>query len=161
MREADGAYGQQLQQTKEKMARLKTDGKANVARLSADKRALAAEVKAVVAEKMEKMARLKTDAKAKVKAVVVESKKVMHVAKTAHKEHVLQLLLKVKVAKKLSVSEINVAMEKNTAEVAKLEREKHGLRSHASRQRRHYKDTVNTLERKHEALDLLCCAYQV
>ncbi len=121
------------------MARLKKDGKANVARLSADKRTLAVEVKAVVAE----------------------SKEVMHVAKTAHKEHVQQLLLKVKVAKKLSVSEINVAMEKNTAEVAKLEREKEGLRLHANRQRRQYKDTVNTLEGKHEALELLCCASQV
>ncbi len=76
MREADGAYGHQLQQSKEKMARLKKDGKANVkmarlkkdgkanvAILSADKRALAVEVK----------------------AVVEESKEVMHVAKTAHK----------------------------------------------------------------------------
>ena len=59
MREADGAYGHQLQQTKEKLARLKKDGKANVARLSADKRALAVEVD--------------------VKAVVAESKEVMHV----------------------------------------------------------------------------------
>ena len=78
-----------------------------------------------------------------------------------NKEHVRQFLLKVKVVKKLSVPEINAAMEKNTAEVAKLEREKKGLRLHANRQRRQYKDTVNTLEGKHEALELLCSASQV
>jgi chromosome segregation ATPase len=132
MRQADGACGHQLQQTKEKVARLKKDGKANVARLSADKRALAVEVK----------------------AVLKDSKEVLRAAKT-------KFLLKVKVAKKLSVSEIQAAMAKNTAEVDKLEREKEGLRLHANRQRRQYKDTVSTLEGRHEALELLCSASQV
>jgi hypothetical protein len=82
MREADGAYGHQLQQMKDKMVRLKMEGKANAARLSADKRALAVELK----------------------AVVQESKGVMCAAKIAQNEHVRQLHLKVKVAKKLDLA---------------------------------------------------------
>ena len=80
MRHADVAYGHQLQQTKDKMARLKKDSKAKVERLFVDKRALGAEVK----------------------KVLQEAKEGRQVTTLAHKEHVRQLSLKVKAVKKLS-----------------------------------------------------------
>jgi chromosome segregation ATPase len=69
---------------------------------------------------------------------------------------VRQLSLKVKEAKKLSVAEVKLATEKHTAEVAKLDREKEGLRLHVHRQQIDYKDRVASLEGKRAALELRC-----
>jgi chromosome segregation ATPase len=134
MRHADVAYGHQLQQTKDKMTRLKKDCKAKVERLVVDKRALGAEVK----------------------KVLQEAKEGRQVTTIAHKEHVRQLSLKVKAVKKLSCAEIKAATEKHITEVANLEREKDGLRLHVTRQRRENKERVNFLEGKQKALELRC-----
>jgi hypothetical protein len=132
MRHADVAYGHQLQQTKDNMARMKKDSKAKVERLFVEIRALSAEVK----------------------KVVKDAKEGRQVITLAHKEHVRQLSLKVKAVKKLSCAEIMAATEKHIAEVANLERDKDGLRVHVTRQRREYKERVNFLEGKQEALEL-------
>ncbi len=86
-----------------------------------------------------------------VKAVIQDSKEVIHRAKVKHNEHVRQLTLKIKLVKKLSMKEMNAAKEKHTDEVAKLERDKSGLRDR--KQRKEYKDKVKVVEGQHEALE--------